>query len=209
QLGTMAEKTRRLVALARHVSGLLLLDGRTTEALLRAATLCKADLVTKMVGEFPELQGVIGQIYAELDGEPPEVARAIGEHYLPAAADRAQALSAFAGRPEFAHLYVAYDRASRILSAEAASQVDPEKFEVPAEHRLHEAAIRVSSRVRTAIAGGDYLNALGELLALTEPVDRIFDAVLIMAPQPAVRANRLALLRLAVEAFRLVADFSK
>ena len=87
--------------------------------------------------------------------------------------------------------------------------MDPEKFEVPAEHRLHEAAIRVSSRVRTAIAGGDYLNALGELLALTEPVDRIFDAVLIMAPQPAVRANRLALLRLAVEAFRLVADFSK
>ena len=330
QLGTMAEKTRRLVALARHVSGLLLLDGRTTEALLRAATLCKADLITKMVGEFPELQGVIGQIYAELDGEPPEVARAIGEHYRPAragdaapktqvgsllglvdkidtlvgivgvgllptgsqdpyglrraaqgiveiiqmlrlrmplralaeaaaagygrrwgpevldlvvdflrqrlramlidqgvrydlvdaavavsgddllaAADRAQALSAFAGRPEFARLYVAYDRASRILSAEAASQVDPEKFEVPAEHRLHEAAIRVSSRVRTAIAGGDYLNALGELLALTEPVDRIFDAVLIMAPQPAVRANRLALLRLAVEAFRLVADFSK
>src|SRR5207249_3808817 len=86
QLGTMAEKTRRLVALARHVSGLLLLDGRTTEALLRAARLCKADLVTKMVGEFPELQGVIGQIYAELDGEPPEVARAIGEHYRPARA---------------------------------------------------------------------------------------------------------------------------
>ena len=76
QLGTMAEKTRRLVTLSRHVSGLLLLDGRSTEALLRAATLSKADLVTKMVGEFPELQGVIGQIYAELDGEPPEVARA-------------------------------------------------------------------------------------------------------------------------------------
>jgi len=138
-----------------------------------------------------------------------DAAVAVSGDDLLAAADRAQALSAFAGRPEFAHLYVAYDRASRILSAEAASQVDPEKFEVPAEHRLHEAAIRVSSRVRTAIAGGDYLNALGELLALTEPVDRIFDAVLIMAPQPAVRANRLALLRLAVEAFRLVADFSK
>lgn len=330
QLGTMAEKIRRLVALARHFSGLLLLDGRTTEALLRAATLCKADLVTKMVGEFPELQGVIGQIYAELDGEPPDVARAIGEHYRPTrsddaapktqvgallglvdkvdtlvgvigvgllptgsqdpyglrraaqgiveivqmlrlrlplrafaevaaagygrswgrevidlvvdfvrqrlravlidqgirydlvdaalaasaddllgAADRAQALSAFAGRPEFTRLFVAYDRASRILSADAAPHVDPEKFEVPAEHRLHEAAIRVSPKVRTAIASGNYLLAMEELLPLTEPVDRIFDDVLIMAPQPAVRANRLALLRLAVDAFRLVADFSK
>jgi len=48
-----------------------------------------------------------------------------------------------------------------------------------------------------------------ELMPLTEPVDRIFDDVLIMAPQPAVRANRLALLRLAVDVFRLVADFSK
>lgn len=330
QLGTMGEKTRRLVALARHVSGLLLLDGRTTEALLRAATLCKADLVTKMVGEFPELQGAMGQIYAELDEEPPEVARAIGEHYRPtrsddaapktqtgallglvdkvdtlvgvigvglvptgsqdpyglrraaqgiveivqmlrlrlplralaevavsgygrslspqvgdlvvdfvrqrmramlidqgirydlvdaalavsgddllAAADRAQALGAFAARPEFTRLYVAYDRASRILSAEGATSVDPEKFEVPAEHRLYEAVGRVSSRVRAAIASGNYTKALEELLPLTEPVDRLFDDVLIMAPQPAVRANRLALLRMTVDTLRLVADFSK
>src|SRR2546425_9091933 len=85
----MAYKTRRLVTLSRHVSGLLLLDARSTEALLRAATLSKADLVTTLVGEFPELQGVIGQIYAELDGEPPEVARAIGEHYRPTRSDDA------------------------------------------------------------------------------------------------------------------------
>src|SRR2546425_13261710 len=77
----MAYKTRRLVTLSRHVSGLLLLDGRSTEALLRAATLSKADLVTKMVGEFPELPGVSGQRYADVDGESPEFARAIGEHY--------------------------------------------------------------------------------------------------------------------------------
>lgn len=138
-----------------------------------------------------------------------DAALAVSGDDLLAAAGRAQALSAFAVRPEFVRLYVAYDRASRILSTEAAPHVDPEKFEVPAEHRLHEAAMRVSSRVRAAIASGDYLLAMEELMPLTEPVDRIFDDVLIMAPQPAVRANRLALLRLAVDVFRLVADFSK
>jgi len=125
------------------------------------------------------------------------------------AAARAQALDAFASRPEFTRLYVAYDRASRILSAEAAPRVDPEQFEVPAEHRLLEAATRVSSRVRAATAGGDYVRAMEELVPLTEPVNRIFDEVLIMAPQAAVRANRLALLRLVADIFRLVADFSK
>jgi glycyl-tRNA synthetase beta chain len=55
----------------------------------RAATLAKADLVTGMVGEFPELQGVMGREYARASGEPPEVALAIDEHYLPrGASDR-------------------------------------------------------------------------------------------------------------------------
>src|SRR5205814_8348989 len=49
----------------------------------RAARLCKADLVTGMVGEFPELQGVMGREYARADGEPAAVAEAIFEHYLP------------------------------------------------------------------------------------------------------------------------------
>lgn len=52
-------------------------------ALLRAAYLCKADLVSGMVGEFPELQGIMGRAYARLQGEPEEVAQAIFEHYLP------------------------------------------------------------------------------------------------------------------------------
>jgi len=330
QLGTMADKTRRLVALARHLAGLLLLDGRTTEALLRAAALCKADLVTRMVGEFPELQGVIGQTYAALDGEPAEVARAIGEHYRPtgsddsapkthvgallglidkidtligtmavglkptgsqdpyglrraaqgiveivlmlrlrlplrqlaeaaaagyrgaarpglvdevvdfvrerlrttliergirydlvdaalavsgddvlAGADRAQALQHAASSGEFRTLYVAYDRASRILGADGRPEVDPDKFEAPIERRLHEAVTTAAPRVRAAAADGDYAAAMSVLLPLAAPVDQMFDDVLIMAPDPAVRANRLALLRSVVELFRLVADFSK
>lgn len=329
QLGTMAEKTRRLVALARHLAALLMLDGHTTEASLRAAALCKADLVTHLVTEFPELQGTIGRIYAELDGEPTEVARAIEEHYRPtgaddsppksevgallglidkcdslvgalsaglgptgsqdpyglrraaqgmvdiiqmlrlslpvaalvtaaaegygqrrsdvrdeaieflrqrlrtllidrghrydlvdaaltvagddllAAADRARALQAYQSRPEFARLYVAYDRASRILGADAAAAIDPALFEASVETALFEAINVISPRVRDAVAARDYQRAMETLLTLADPVNRIFDDVLIMAPDPRVRANRLALLRSVVELFRLVADFSK
>ncbi len=330
QLGTMAEKTQRLVNLARQLSTMLLLDGHTSEALLRAATLCKADLVTHLVSEFPELQGTMGQIYAELDGEPTEVARAIGEHYRPtggddsppktevgallglvdkldtlvgalgagllpsgsqdpyglrragqgiveivqilrlhlslkalasaaragygtlprssvvdevvdflrqrlravltergmrydlvdaalavsnddllAAADRAAALQAYVSRPDFSKLWVAYDRASRILTAPAGGKVDAQKFESPTEHKLHEVLTAVKPKVALSVASGDISKAMEHLLPLAEPVDRLFDDVLIMAPDPAVRANRLALLRSVTEVFRLVADFSK
>ena len=59
------------------------------ETVERAALLCKADLVTGMVGEFPKLQGMVGREYARLSGEKPEIADAIYEHYLPAfAGDR-------------------------------------------------------------------------------------------------------------------------
>jgi glycyl-tRNA synthetase beta chain len=57
------------------------------DAVARAATLCKADIVTEMVGEFPSLQGVMGRHYALLSGEPPEVAEALFTHYLPRHAD--------------------------------------------------------------------------------------------------------------------------
>ncbi len=329
QLGTMADKTRRLARLVSCLAETLPLEPRTAEALRRAATLCKADLATHLVGEFPELQGITGQIYAEMDGEPPEVARAIGEHYRPtgagdsppatrlgallalidkcdtlvgallsglaptgsqdpyglrrtgqgiveiilahhlsvqlsemvtaaaagygktadevveqvidflqqrlrallvdrglrydlvdavlavsgdallSAAERAQALQAFAGRPEFVRLYVAYDRASRILTSNTAAAPDPGLFEGEAERRLYETAKTVTPQVRAAVKAGQSVRALEALLPLAAPVDKVFDDVLIMAPDARVRANRLALLRLIVEAFRLVADFSR
>ena len=53
----------------------------------RAAWLAKADLLTAMVGEFPELRGVMGRIYAQVDGETPQVAQAIEEHYWPLTAE--------------------------------------------------------------------------------------------------------------------------
>lgn len=81
--GTMAEKTRRLEILARRFAETLALGPDVTAHLSRAAHLSKADLVTHVVRELPELQGVIGGIYARLDGEPEPVADAIREQYLP------------------------------------------------------------------------------------------------------------------------------
>jgi glycyl-tRNA synthetase beta chain len=80
QLGSLGDKTRRIGALAAEVAALA---GASREEAQRAAQLCKCDLLSAMVGEFPELQGIMGSYYAKADGESPEVASAIREHYLP------------------------------------------------------------------------------------------------------------------------------
>ena len=81
ELGTPGDKRRRLEKLASAIATRI---GSNPEWAARAAMLAKADLVTDMVGEFPELQGIAGSYYALHDGEPAEVAQAIREHYLPA-----------------------------------------------------------------------------------------------------------------------------
>ncbi len=80
QLGTLFDKTRRVTRLAGEIAEQI--GGDKLQA-LRAAELCKCDLMTEMVGEFPELQGIMGRYYANHDGEPGEVATAIDEHYMP------------------------------------------------------------------------------------------------------------------------------
>ncbi len=92
KLGSLGDKTRRVGALAAEIA---LAAGGSREHAVRAAQLCKCDLLTAMVGEFPELQGIMGTYYAQADGEPHEVAVAIREHYLPrAAGDRLPATRA-------------------------------------------------------------------------------------------------------------------
>jgi glycyl-tRNA synthetase beta chain len=81
KLGSMAAKTSRLVKLAEFVSSLF--DKKVKADASRAAYLAKADLVTEMVGEFPDLQGTMGKYYARLSKEKDSVAQAIEEHYLP------------------------------------------------------------------------------------------------------------------------------
>ncbi|MEN9464170.1 MAG: glycyl-tRNA synthetase [Pseudomonadota bacterium] len=80
-LGSIADKTRRISALASQFATLL---GANVELVQRAAHLCKNDLVTNMVGEFDDLQGLAGKYYAEHDGEPAEVAATMVEQYMPA-----------------------------------------------------------------------------------------------------------------------------
>ncbi|MGI9202595.1 MAG: glycine--tRNA ligase subunit beta [Woeseiaceae bacterium] len=79
-LGTLHDKSMRVAALA---SMLAEQTGADATLVTRAAVLAKCDLLTGMVGEFPELQGVMGRYYAEADGEPEAVSLAIGEQYLP------------------------------------------------------------------------------------------------------------------------------
>jgi glycyl-tRNA synthetase beta chain len=81
KLGRMSGKIERMRVLAGEIGARI--PGCEPEQARRAALLCKADLTTEMVGEFPELQGTMGRYYALNDGKKPEVADAIAEHYAP------------------------------------------------------------------------------------------------------------------------------
>jgi glycyl-tRNA synthetase beta chain len=87
RLGTVREKVERIARLSRTLAQALRLDGQHREALDRASLLCKCDLVTLMVGEFPELQGQMGRAYAKVAGEPGAVSDAIRDHYKPVGAN--------------------------------------------------------------------------------------------------------------------------
>lgn len=82
-LGSLFDKTKRLELLCDYITDDLRVEQKVKKDLLRSARLCKADLVTETVKEFPELQGIMGKEYAVLSGEREEVAEAIFEHYLP------------------------------------------------------------------------------------------------------------------------------
>jgi glycyl-tRNA synthetase beta chain len=84
KLGTQADRITRIEALAGHIARLIDADIQKTE---RAARLCKADLLTEVVGEFPELQGLMGKYYAEAQGEDEAVAHACEDHYKPKGPD--------------------------------------------------------------------------------------------------------------------------
>ena len=81
KLGTQGERSLRVAALAKAIAGQL--GGALAQPAERAANLAKADLLTGMVGEFPELQGIMGRYYALHDGLAPEIADAIEDHYKP------------------------------------------------------------------------------------------------------------------------------
>ncbi|WP_373479777.1 glycine--tRNA ligase subunit beta [Geminocystis sp.] len=82
-LGSIHDKVNRIITISQQISDQLQLTEQQKNDIESTASLCKADLVTQMVYEFPELQGVMGEKYALISGESPTVARGIFEHYLP------------------------------------------------------------------------------------------------------------------------------
>ncbi|HEB95135.1 MAG TPA: glycine--tRNA ligase subunit beta [Sedimenticola thiotaurini] len=330
QLGSMYEKSERVATLAAWIAGLI--DGDPAMA-RRAAMLSRCDLMTEMVYEFPEMQGIMGRYQARRDGEPEEIATAMDEFYMPrfsgdrlpttrtgiaiALAERIdtltgiigigqrpsgdkdpfalrraalgalrimkehalpiplqalleQAASALAGRitgadtlsqvrsfmldrlkgiyleqgipatlfeavaavhpdsvadfdrriqglvtferqPEAEALAAANKRIRNILrkaGEEPPETVDETLFGDDAERNLHRRLTEKAGEITPLLERYDYEAVLLTLAALRQPVDEFFDRVMVMADDPAVRRNRLALLNQLSRLFLQVADIS-
>ncbi len=330
RLGTMADKSGRVAALARFIAR----GHGNADWADRAARLAKCDLLTQMVQEFPELQGIMGRYYALPDREAPEVAQALEEQYLPrfagdrlpqtttgralalaerldtltgifaigqgpsgtkdpfalrraalgvlriliegqldldlldllerAAAGfepalradhaietvfefvmdrlrgyyleqgvrpdtfeavldcrptrpldfdrRVRAVGAFRELPEAASLAAANKRIRNLLKKVETVlpfEVRPDLLVEEAEQALAGRLVELSSEAIPLMEAGLYPEALGRLARLREPVDAFFDQVLVMAEDPLLRDNRLALLNELGSLFLRVADFSR
>jgi glycyl-tRNA synthetase beta chain len=335
KLGSTLQRVERLEALAGEIAAM---TGADVALAKRAARLAKADLLTDMVGEFPELQGTMGTYYARHDGEPEEVALACSEHYqprfsgdalpatatgttvaladkletlvgiwgiglqptgekdpfalrrhalgvlrilvekqlpvdlvellraahkqfaaLPGVADstaalyeffmdrlrgllrergygageidavlalnparlddivaRLDAVREFAALAEAASLAAANKRISNILKKSEGAAADGAPAIVQtallvesAEKALHAQLEQVAPRVQSQLAERQYTGALSALAALREPVDTFFNDVMVNAEDPALRANRLALLGALHQQMNCVADISR
>jgi glycyl-tRNA synthetase beta chain len=331
KLGSALQRVERVEALAGAIAGLM---GADVALAQRAARLAKADLITDMVGEFPELQGTMGTYYARHDGEPEEVALACTEHYQPrfsgdalpstvtgtvvALADkletlvgiwgiglqptgekdpfalrrhalgvlrivvekqlpvdlvellrtayaqfaavpnvaestraiyefcmdrlrgllrergysageidavlalnptrlndvvaRLDAVREFSSLAEAASLAAANKRISNILKKSDGAPVggvQPTLLIEAAEKALYAQLEQVAPRVQSQLAAHEYTGALTALAALREPVDTFFNDVMVNAEDPALRANRLALLGALHQQMNCVADISR
>ncbi|QYF91643.1 glycine--tRNA ligase subunit beta [Massilia sp. PAMC28688] len=330
KLGTQAARSKRVVALAIDIALALNYDAALAE---RGALLSKADLLTDMVGEFPELQGIMGTYYARHDGEADEVALTATEHYQPRFAgdslpstntgtvvaladkletlvgiwgiglqptgekdpfalrrhalgvlrmliekrmdisishllelanarftgiagyvdpvkevrafmidrmrgilrergftpseveavlvddldrlhdivERLEAVQAFAALPESASLAAANKRITNILKKTdvAIGEVSESLLQEDAEKALFAAIARVRPQVDGAFATRDFTGTLKTLAQLRDDVDAFFNGVMVMADDPALRNNRLALLSSLHAMMNRVADISK
>lgn len=316
--GTMLEKSERVSVLSGRLADIF---GADAKLAVEAARLCKADLATQMVGEFPELEGHVGRLLAQHDGLPERVALAIEEHYLPrfsgdalpstpegrtvavadridtlvgcfarglapkgsadplglrraahglvqvlldararvelealfsegglrdpealveftlarlraqlaerwstevvdavmatgdtdvvALAARADALGARASTPEFGALKTTFKRVMGLSQDHVDAIYDIDAMHEPVERRLAHTFDLVKRDARAQGDHLDYAGALDRLTSLKPLVDQFFDEVYVMADDPAVRVNRLGLLRAIADEFRRVADLTR
>jgi len=125
------------------------------------------------------------------------------------AADKVRALEEIRQSPDFPALAVAFKRVINISLGAEPGDVDESLFEYPEEKVLFEAAVLMESEVEQALARRDYPGACRALAKLKGPVDAFFDKVLVMAEDPRLKKNRLALLARISQTFLKMADFSK
>ena len=331
KLGSLLDKAERLKALVQFISTESQVPETTTRHAERAAWLCKADLTTHMVIEFPSLQGITGRYYAQNSGEAEPVATAIAEHYQPLGADtplpetevgalvaiadkldtivgyfgieerptgsqdpyslrrhtlgtirilqdrklplsldaivekaislytveladdtrtsvlnfikerlrvillqthqyapdladavlavgavdiidilkRASILAEFRLTPNFEEVYNALNRVLRILPTDAPETVDATLLCDDAEKQLYACITEAELGFQQSIQERDYAKLLTQLAALQPAIDTFFDDVLVMAEEPALRTNRLALLNRIGQNIYAVADLTK
>ena len=331
KLGSLLDKAERLKALVQFISTESQVPETTTRHAERAAWLCKADLTTHMVIEFPSLQGITGRYYAQNSGEAEPVTTAIAEHYQPLGADtplpetevgalvaiadkldtivgyfgieerptgsqdpyslrrhtlgtirilqdrklplsldaivekaislytveladdtrtsvlnfikerlrvillqthqyapdfadavlavgavdiidilkRASTLAEFRLTPNFEEVYNALNRVLRILPPDAPETVDATLLCDDAEKQLYACITEAELGFQQSIQERDYAKLLTQLAALQPAIDTFFDDVLVMAEEPALRTNRLALLNRIGQNIYAVADLTK
>ncbi len=150
----------------------------------------------------------------EREGLEPDVIRSVFSGGVSTATDareRARAVAAIKGDADFSALAAAFKRAKNLLSkaGEAVGAVDETKFEEPGESLLFEAVSELAPRVEGAVEQGDYLGALRCIAGIRPAVDRFFEEVLVMAKEPDLRRNRLALLGSVADLVLVVADPSE
>lgn len=337
KLGSQLDRVRRIQAIAGHLSQRL---GANTGRAERAAWLAKADLNSSMVGEFPELQGIMGAYYAQAEGEPDDVVTAIRGQYrnrieapvtadslvpavlfiaervevligiwgiglvptgerdpfglrraalglisafeqlragghlndtatpgldlpellaftmntfagrelnpstpgeveafiheryrnqladhdrnvvdavlaltppLQQVLDRVRACTDFARRPEAASLAAANKRIANLLKKATGTQsrFDPALMREPAEKALAAVIAELEPQARSAFAQGDFVACMATMAQARDAVDAFFNDIMVMDEDPAVRANRLALLASLHAVMNLVADISR
>jgi glycyl-tRNA synthetase beta chain len=143
-------------------------------------------------------------------GIPPDVAAAVlqvGFDNLPQAFRRAQALTKARQNADFASLAIAFKRVANILPPDFARPVEEGRFQEEAERVLHRAVKALQGEVASLTERGEYEEALKRIATLRPAVDRFFNDVLVMAQDPALRDNRLALLAETAGLFSRIADF--
>jgi glycyl-tRNA synthetase beta chain len=154
----------------------------------------------------------------EAKGQAYDVVKAVlaaGANDVRDAVARAEAVTAVRGSEDFAAVSAAFKRMKNILAQAAekgiaaGGSVEADLLREPSEQALAERSAAVAERVKSLSAEKDYRAALESVATLRGPVDAFFEAVMVMAPEPEIRSNRLALLRRVLKDFSGIADFSE